>query len=143
MMLSSLSSKAASAAKSSALKGSMTSRCMASVPSWATYDPKDLGSSETPYAVSNLVDGEWTQAKSSIEIPHPLDRDSLPIFTTPDTQLSELQPFIDSLRKVSKSGKHNPLKNNDRYVQYGEISRLVSTGGTMQIEHYIMIYAPF
>jgi len=27
------------------------------------------------------------------------------------------------LRSVPKSGVHNPLKNNERYLQYGEISR--------------------
>jgi 1-pyrroline-5-carboxylate dehydrogenase len=99
---------------------------MSSVPSWATYDPKELGSSATPYAVSNFVDGKWTKSKTSMDIPHPMDRDSHPIFTVPDTQADEIAPFLESLRKVSKSGKHNPLKNNDRYVKYGEIARLVS-----------------
>ena len=93
---------------------------------WATIDPKALGSSAEPYAVQNLVDGKWTTAASTLSIPHPLDRDAHPIFTVPDTQSSEVGPFVASLRKVSKSGLHNPLKNPERYVQYGEISRKVS-----------------
>lgn len=93
--------------------------------SWATIDPKALGTNPEPYAVSNLCDGQWTKAKSTMEIIHPLDKDAYPIFTIPDTQADEIQPFIDSLRKVPKSGVHNPLKNPHRYVEYGEISRKV------------------
>jgi len=95
-------------------------------------DPKAMGvnngSSEQPYAVQNLVDGNWegaTSTQSTIDIPHPLDANAPPIFTIPDTQVSELDPFFKSLRKVPKSGVHNPLKNPERYVQYGEISRQV------------------
>ena len=99
-----------------------------SIPSWATADPKAMGVDPEPYAVKNLVDGEWQSASSgSIVIPHPLDASAPPIFTIPDTQTLELDPFYESLRKVSKSGLHNPLKNPERYVQYGEISRKVRT----------------
>lgn len=78
------------------------------------------------YHIPNCVDGEWKFAAKSIEIPHPLNKDApYPIFTIPDTQVDELQPFLDSLRKVSKSGVHNPLKNPHRYLEYGEISRKV------------------
>ena len=75
--------------------------------------------------MQNLCDGQWTKAKSTMDIIHPLDRDAHTIFSIPDTQSDEIQPFIDSLRKVSKSGLHNPLKNPHRYVEYGEISRKV------------------
>jgi 1-pyrroline-5-carboxylate dehydrogenase len=85
-----------------------------------------MGVDSKPYAVSNLVDGKWSTAESTISIPHPMNKDAYPIFTIPDTQISELGPFFDSLRKVPKSGLHNPLKNPERYVQYGEISRKVS-----------------
>ena len=98
-------------------------RFLSSVPSWATVEPKALGL-ECSYAVPNCVGGNWTMASKSIEIPHPLDKDApYPIFTIPDTQVDELQPFIESLRKVPKSGMHNPLKNPHRYLEYGEISR--------------------
>ena len=68
-----------------------------------------------------------------MKIIHPLDRDAHPIFTIPDTQENEIQPFIDSLRKVPKSGLHNPLKNPERYVKYGEISR--------KVRHHTIDYA--
>lgn len=43
----------------------------------------------------------------------------------PDTSVEELAPFVESLRGVPKSGVHNPLKNVERYLMYGEISRKV------------------
>jgi len=39
--------------------------------------------------------------------------------------LVELGPFVESLRGVPKSGVHNPIKNVERYRQFGEISRKV------------------
>jgi hypothetical protein len=108
---------------------SVAFRTMASssfVPEWATADPLAMGTTPELHAVCNLVGGKWTKAKSTMTIPHPMDRDAHPIFTLPDTQSDELAPFFESLRSVSKSGMHNPLKNPERYVQYGEISRKVS-----------------
>ena len=108
-------------------RGAYSIRSLSSVPSWATADPRAMGVDTTPHAVKNLVDGNWAQnTAETISIPHPLDAGAPPIFTIPDTQISELGPFFESLRKVKKSGLHNPLKNPERYVQYGEISRKVS-----------------
>lgn len=97
-----------------------------SIPSWASVDPKAMGSTPDVYAVSNLIDGKWVQAKGTLSFPDPMNKDAHPIFTCPDTTVEEIQPFLDSLRKVPKSGVHNPLKNPARYVEYGEISRRVS-----------------
>ena len=41
----------------------------------------------------------------------------------PNTQKDELEPFIESMRKCSKTGLHNPFKNKERYLMYGEICR--------------------
>ncbi|KAL7565046.1 hypothetical protein ACA910_020754 [Epithemia clementina (nom. ined.)] len=100
---------------------SLASSMSFSTDSWATIDPPKLG--ESPYLVQNICDGQWTSAKKQMDIIHPLDRDAAPIFSIPDTQEDELVPFLQSLRKVPKSGLHNPLKNPHRYVEYGEISR--------------------
>jgi hypothetical protein len=54
-----------------------------------------------------------------------LDRDAPAVCTVPDTTVEELTPFLDSLRGVPKSGVHNPLKNVERYLMFGEISRKV------------------
>lgn len=128
-MLQSMSNRTAKATLSSVMTKSsilVRRRSMSSIP-WATMDPKALGTTAEPYAVPNIVDGKLTSTSKTIEIIHPLDRDAYPIFTVPDTQTREIQPFLDSLRKVTKSGMHNPLKNPERYLDYGEISRKVST----------------
>lgn len=90
---------------------------------WASLDPSTLGTSATPHAVLNLVHGVWTTSQTSIRMPNPMDRDRPPVCTLPDTMVAELGPYIDSLKKVPKSGVHNPLKNVERYRQLGEISR--------------------
>jgi len=71
-------------------------------------------------------------------IPNPMDKDAPPVCTIPDTQINELQPFIASLKSVPKSGVHNPLKNNERYLQFGEISRKVRDEicGVLYISYY-------
>jgi len=101
---------------------------MSSLPEWATIDPKALGTMAEPYAVQNLVDGKWTSSKNKMTIIHPLDKDAHPIFTIPDTQVDEIGPFVESLRKIPKSGVHNPIKNPHRYLEFGEISRKVRAG---------------
>jgi 1-pyrroline-5-carboxylate dehydrogenase len=98
--------------------------------SWASLNPEDLGVNTDPYRVMNCVGGTWVESSSRVSIPHPLDKDAPAIFTIPDTQISEVQPFVESLRKVPKSGVHNPLKNPDRYVKLGDISR--KAGGALE-----------
>ena len=94
--------------------------------SWATVDPSRLGVDATPYAVSNLVDGHWTCSATSMEIIHPLNADApAPLFTIPDTSVEELPAYVESLKKATKSGLHNPLKHPERYVLLGEVSRQV------------------
>ena len=100
-------------------------RCLSALPNWATLDPATLGSNPTPHAVQNLVNGSWSTSASTMDIPNPLDRNAPPVCTVPDTQGNELVPFVESLRSVPKSGVHNPLKNVERYLQFGEISRKV------------------
>ena len=68
-------------------------------------------------------------------IPNPMNKDAPPVCTIPDTQINELQPFVASLKSVPKSGVHNPLKNNERYLQFGEISRKVR--GMIRVVHVI------
>ena len=95
---------------------------------WATIDPTKLGGKggDDLYSVKNICDGKWvSSSKQTIGIIHPLDREAHPIFAIPDTQVEDLEPFYRSLRKVPKSGLHNPLKNPHRYLEYGEISRKV------------------
>lgn len=93
------------------------------IPEWATIDPMSLGETTTVYDVQNIVSGQWTGSSKKMTIPNPMDKKKPPIFTIPDTQGKELQPYIDSMSKIPKSGVHNPLKNVNRYLEYGEITR--------------------
>lgn len=101
----------------------MASSIQYTCPSWATFNPEELGLSVTPHHVQNIVQGKWTSASKSMTIPNPMDKDSPPLCTLSDTSEDELGPFISSMKGVSKSGVHNPLKNVDRYLMYGDISR--------------------
>ena len=108
-------------------------RGFSTLPSWATLDPSTLGTSSTPHSVSNLVAGQWTTSSKTLTIPNPMDRDAPPVCTVPDTSVEELRPFVESLSGVPKSGVHNPLKNVERYLMFGEISRKVRTVGLVYV----------
>jgi hypothetical protein len=129
-----------------ASRSAVSRRFASATPSWATMDPHQLGVDTTPYHVSNCVSGRWNQdPPSKIVIPHPLDKLAPPIFTIPDTQADQVQPFIESLRACPKTGLHNPLKYPERYVQYGEISRKVSlpTLTSTEAQSNTMGFPPF
>lgn len=101
-------------------------RNLSTIPSWATLDPHRLGIDVKPHYVGNIVGGEWQPESSTqkkLSIPNPMDRHSFPICSVADTSMVELDPFIKSMEGVVKSGVHNPLKNVERYLMYGEISR--------------------
>lgn len=94
--------------------------------SWATLDPKALGQDSDPHYVRNIVGGNWQEEssiKGKLSIPHPMDKDAFPICNVADTSVDELGPFRESMMSVTKSGLHNPIKNVERYLMYGEVSR--------------------
>ena len=70
--------------------------------------------------VSNIVDGEYANTAKRAVVINPLD--GTPMFDQPDTQVDEIKPFLDSLAKCPKSGRHNPIKNVERYKMLGEVS---------------------
>jgi 1-pyrroline-5-carboxylate dehydrogenase len=72
-----------------------------------------------------LVNGQWKESKTSSVFVDPLNGE--PFLQVPDTDAAgEIDEFIKSLKKCSKSGLHNPLKNPERYVMYGDISAKVA-----------------
>lgn len=87
--------------------------------SWSKFDPLAI-TGDAPAELSNLVYGEWVPAEKHLVVPDPLNGE--PFVRVPDTQLWEIEPFVSSLRAVPKSGMHNPLKNPERYVMYGDVS---------------------
>ncbi|CAE7845705.1 ALDH12A1 [Symbiodinium sp. KB8] len=44
------------------------------------------------------------------------------MYESPLTSVEELGPYIKSMKSCPKSGLHNPFKNVDRYLLYGDVS---------------------
>lgn len=89
------------------------------VASWAKFNPTEMSGTK-PAQVSNLVFGDWVQSEKDMVIPDPLNGE--PFLHVPDTQLYEVEPFVASMRSTPKSGVHNPFKNPERYVMWGDIT---------------------
>lgn len=98
-------------------------------------DPMKLSKAH-PVTLSNFVDGAWSNTgffgrvveKVFSFSPHgsahyhdvvdPLNGETF--IRMPRTSVAELDPFVASLKRVPKSGLHNPFKNPERFVQWGE-----------------------
>ena len=89
------------------------------LPSWATVDPWAM-SGASPQQGMNLVDGEWSAAAATKPVPDPLNGEAM--LFVPDTQSSELAPFVASMKAVPKSGLHNPINNPGAYFEMGEVN---------------------
>jgi 1-pyrroline-5-carboxylate dehydrogenase len=94
-------------------------KAWASTLAFATVSPAKLSGS-TPAKCFNHVQGEWVSTAEEEIIPDPLTGE--PFISLPATSREELAPFIASLRSCPKSGLHNPLKNQERYLLYGDVS---------------------
>eukprot|EP00947_MAST-08B_sp_MAST-8B-sp1_P004075 g4075.t1 len=102
-----------------ALAAAMLARRHASSLSWATLDP-DAMSGASPGKCENLVGGEWKSVAQEKMIIDPLNGEAF--LAVPDTQLSEIGPFVERMRTCPRTGLHNPLKNPERYPMLGEVS---------------------
>lgn len=60
----------------------------------------------------NFVGGEWTEPHTYEPLPNPVTGEHLLDF--PATQVDELTPFLDGLRRWPM-GRHNPKWNPERY----------------------------
>ena len=87
---------------------------------FATIDPSSLSDKDKGF---NLVGGEWVPASQYIDLVDPLKGDTM--IKIPDTQMDEIDPFVDSLRECPKTGLHNPFKNKERYLMLSEVNRKV------------------
>ena len=85
---------------------------------FATLDPKNLSVSDKGM---NLVAGEWVGSEKYGTMVDPLT--GKPMMSYPDTQMHEIDPFVQSLLTTPKTGLHNPFKNKERYLMLGEVSR--------------------
>ena len=91
---------------------------MTKLSQFATVDPFDGMNTRNPGKAQNLLSGEWLDTpKYFDDIPDPLTGEYF--IDIPDTE--DLSDFIQNLEKCPKSGLHNPLKNNERYVMLGNV----------------------
>ncbi len=104
--------------------------------SFATVDPFDGMTGGNPGQVENLVRGQWHSATAKRDdIVDPMNGERF--LEVPDT--NELTPFIAGLQSCSKSGLHNPLKHNDRYVHLGRVcARAAALLATPDVESYFV-----
>lgn len=85
---------------------------------FATVDPFDGMTPDSPGMVQNLVRGEWQSGKKlRNDIVDPLTGGRF--LDVPDTR--DTAPYLDGLASCSKSGLHNPFKNTERYVALGRV----------------------
>lgn len=87
---------------------------------FATVDPKTMVGNDRGF---NLVDGEWKQTAKYNNLIDPLSGGTL--MKVPATSMEEIEPFINSMKAVPKSGLHNPFKNKERYLMLSEVNRRV------------------
>jgi len=85
---------------------------------FATVDPFNDMTANSPGEVQNLVGGNWvSESKTRDDIVDPLNGGLF--LEVPDTE--DMTPFLDGIGSCPKTGLHNPLKNADRYVHLGRV----------------------
>ena len=89
-----------------------------SIPSWATVDPETMSKS-SPAIGKNLVGGQWTDTATQHEVLDPLNGEAFCL--VPDTQSSEIGPFVQRMKDCPRTGLHNPMKNVERYNMLGDV----------------------
>ena len=106
----------------------------ASWKAFATVDPFAGMTGAKPGTLQNLVGGRWMDVDAyRDDIVDPLNGE--PFLRVPDTR--DFAPFIEGLKSCPKSGLHNPLKNNDRYVYLGRVcARAAALMATPEVEEY-------
>jgi 1-pyrroline-5-carboxylate dehydrogenase len=106
----------------------------ASWKAFATVDPFAGMTGDHPGKLQNLVGGQWVDVAAYREdITDPMNGEAF--LQVPDTQ--DFAPFIEGLGSCPKSGLHNPLKNNDRYVHLGRVcARAAALMATPEVEEY-------
>ncbi len=101
---------------------------------FATVDPFAGMTGEEPGQLQNLVNGQWEDVPTyRDDIVDPMNGEHF--LNVPDTQ--DMAPFIEGLESCPKSGVHNPLKNNDRYVHLGRVcAQAAALMATEEVEEY-------
>ena len=76
-------------------------------------------SASAPAIGKNLCGGGWSDAASTHDIYDPMNGEAF--IKVPDTQLSEIEPFVQRMLDCPRTGLHNPFKNPERYIMLGRV----------------------
>lgn len=74
--------------------------------------------------LANYVNGTWKTTAKYEEYIDPLKGHKF--LSAPLTEKAELTEIVTAMKACPRSGLHNPFKNVDRYLQYGQICRKVT-----------------
>ncbi|KAG2679181.1 hypothetical protein I3760_11G039300 [Carya illinoinensis] len=96
----------------------LSSRSIHSIP-FATVDVEEISGSQ-PAEVHNLVQGKWKGSSSWNTLLDPLNGE--PFIKVAEVDEAGIQPYVESLSKCPKHGLHNPFKEPERYLLFGDIS---------------------
>ncbi len=97
-------------------------RAFSTLNRFATVDPDNMTEQNTK--VNNLVGGAWTSTEEYDKLIDPMTGKAMGQIARANKE--EIKPFIDSLNECPKHGMHNPFKNPERYLMYGDINRRVA-----------------
>jgi len=75
-------------------------------------------------SLSNYINGEWKNTAKYEEYLDPLE--GYNYLKVPLTEKDEMTDIISSMKSCPKHGLHNPLKNVNRYIKYGDVCRRVT-----------------
>lgn len=89
------------------------------ISAFATVNPENLTAKNAK--AQNLCGGEWHNTKEWEDLIDPLSGKIMG--KIPLTQPEESKMFIDSLATCPRHGLHNPLKNPERYLMYGQVCK--------------------
>ncbi|XP_031487377.1 probable aldehyde dehydrogenase isoform X2 [Nymphaea colorata] len=73
-----------------------------------------------PNLLKYLIWGKWHSTSSHNTILDPLNGE--PFIKVSDVDETGIKPFVESLSKCPKYGLHNPLRSQERYLLFGDIS---------------------
>lgn len=93
-------------------------RAASTIPAWATCDPQAMTPSH-PAEGKCLLNGDWMTGKKSREVVDPLTGELMA--RVPELGFDEIDPFVERMVSVPRTGLHNPMKNPERYVMLGEV----------------------
>ncbi len=87
-------------------------------------DFSELSPKDKHWKLSNFVNGEWKATAKYEEYLDPMKGNKF--IDAPLTEKSEMTDIINLMNSCPKSGLHNPLRNVDRYLLYGQVCRKVA-----------------